>query len=127
MNKIFLTGNLTKKPELRYTQNGSAFSKMSIAVNRTFSKTQATDFFDLTAWDKLAEFCDRYLDKGSRILVEGQLRNTNYTDKNGVKHYSCDIAVENIEFAGSKSKGSSSTEKTAESPEEPEDFNDLPF
>ncbi len=107
MNKVFLSGNLTRDPEVRYTQSGMAYAKMGIAVTRPYqSKTNegqpTTDFFNLTAWNKTAEFCGRYLKKGSRVLVEGRIENNNYEDKNGVKHYSVDIRVDNIEFAGSK-------------------------
>ena len=56
----------------------------------------------MTAWNKQAEFCGRYLKKGARILVEGRIENDNYEDKNGVKHYTVDIRVDNIEFAGGK-------------------------
>ena len=61
MNKIFLSGNLTRDPEVRYTPAGKAYSKMGIAVNRPYSKEKTVDFFNLTAWDKTAEFCGKYL------------------------------------------------------------------
>ena len=107
MNKVILTGNLTRDPEVRYTSSGTSYAKMGIAVMRPYSsKTndgqQITDFFNLTAWNKQAEFCGRYLKKGARILVEGRIENNNYEDKNGVKHYSVDIRVDNIEFSGGK-------------------------
>lgn len=102
MNKVFLSGNLTRDPEVRYSQSGKAFTRMGIAVNRPFSKEKAVDFFNLTAWEKTAEFCGRYLRKGSRVLVEGRLQTSNYENKDGVKVNSVDIMVDNIEFAGSK-------------------------
>lgn len=103
MNKIFLSGNLTKDPDIRYTNSGKATARTIIAVNRGYGDKQTTDFFNLVAWDKTAEFFGKYLKKGSRILVEGRLQNNVYTDKNGVKRYSEDIVVANVEFAGSKS------------------------
>ena len=103
MNKIFISGNLTRDPEIRYTQSGKAVAKMGIAVNRPFSKEKEVDFFNLTAWEKTAEFCGRYLTKGSRVLVEGRLQNNIY-EKDGVKHYAEKIIVENVEFAGGKSE-----------------------
>lgn len=112
MNKVFLSGNLTRDPEVRYTQSGMAYAKMGIAVSRQFSKNSegqpTTDFFNLTAWGKTAEFCGRYLEKGRRILVEGRVQNDNYEDKNGVKHYGVSIMVDNIEFADSKRNGENS-------------------
>ena len=103
MNKIFISGNLTRDPEVHYTQSGKAVAKMGIAVNRPFSKEKEVDFFNLTAWEKTAEFCGRYLTKGSRVLVEGRLQNNIY-EKDGVKHYAEKIIVENVEFAGGKSE-----------------------
>ena len=102
MNKVFLSGNLTKDPEVRYSQSGKAFTKMGIAVNRPYSKEKVTDFFNLTAFNKTAEFCGNYLRKGSRVLVEGTLQTSTYENKEGVKVNSFDILVDNIEFASSK-------------------------
>jgi single-strand DNA-binding protein len=110
MNKVILSGNLTRDPEVRYTQSGMAYAKMGIAVNRPYTSKntegQATvDFFNLTAWGKTAEFCGRYLKKGSPVILEGRIQNDNYEDKNGVKHYSVSINVDNIEFSGKKGSG----------------------
>ena len=103
MNRVFLSGNLTRDPEVRYTQTGKAFARMGIAVRRQFSKDKdAVDFFNLVAWDKTAEFCGHYMIKGSRVLVEGRLQTSSYENKDGVKVNSVDIVVDNIEFAGAK-------------------------
>ena len=114
MNKVFLSGNLTRDPEVRYTQSGMAYAKMGIAVTRPYSSKNSegqtiTDFFNLTSWNKQAEFCGRYFQKGSRVLVEGRIENNNYEDKNGVKHYGVNITVENIEFADSKRRDGNNT------------------
>lgn len=106
MNKVFLSGNLTRDPEIRYTQAGKAYARMGIAVNRPFSKDKAVDFFNLVAWDKTADFCGRYLTKGSRVLVEGRLQTSSYENKDGVKVNAVDVMVDNIEFAGSKRQDS---------------------
>lgn len=103
MNKVFLSGNLTRDPEVHYSGNGKAYAKMGIAVKRPYSKDKdAVDFFNLTAWDKTAEFCGRYMTKGTRVLVEGRLTTSTYENKDGVKVNSVDIWIDNIEFAGSK-------------------------
>ena len=103
MNRVFLSGNLTRDPEVRYTQSGKAFARMGIAVRRQFSKDKdAVDFFNLVAWEKTAEFCGKYLTKGSRILVEGRLQTSSYENKDGIKINAVDIVADNIEFAGSK-------------------------
>lgn len=102
MNKVFLSGNLTRDPEVRYTQTGKAFARMGIAINRRYKDKDSVDFFNLTAWEKTAEFCGKYLRKGSRVLVEGRLQTSSYENRDGVKVNSVEVVVENIEFAGAK-------------------------
>ena len=103
MNKIFLSGNLTRDPEVRYSQSGKAYARMGIAVRRPYSKDKdAVDFFNLVAWDKTAEFCGKYFQKGSRVLLEGTLRTNSYDNKDGVKVNTVEIWVDNIEFAGAR-------------------------
>ena len=103
MNRVFLSGNLTRDPEVRYSQNGMAFARMGIAINRRSKNKDAkeVDFFNIVAFDKTAEFCGRYLTKGSRVLVEGYLQTSTY-EKDGVKRTNVEIMVNNIEFASSK-------------------------
>lgn len=127
MNKIFLSGHLTKDPEVRYTKSGKAVASFSIGVNRFARKGEKpeSDFFNLEAWEKTAEFIGRYFNKGSKILIEGRLQNNIY-EKDGVKHYSEKIVVEKVEFADSKS------EKKADEPKDewdgsPVDDDDMPF
>ena len=113
MNKVFLSGNLTRDPEVRYTQTGKATARMGIAVRRQFSKENAVDFFNLQAWNQTAEFCQRYLSKGSRVLVEGRLQTYSYEGKDGTTKSGVDIVVDNIEFAGAKRDSSDSGERSA--------------
>lgn len=102
MNKIFLSGNLTTDCEEKCTNSGLTYVKNSIAVKRTFSKENLTDFFSVTAFNKTAEFMATYLKKGSRVLLEGHLQ-TSTVDKDGEKKIYFDVIVDNIEFAGIKS------------------------
>ena len=108
MNKVFISGNLTRDPEVRYTQSGKAVARMGIAVRRAYRSKSAdnsqpeADFFNLQAWEKTAEFCKNYLSKGSRVLVEGRMQTYSYEGQDGIKRNGIDIVVENIEFAGSK-------------------------
>ena len=108
MNKVFLSGNLTRDPEIKRTVNGKAYTRIGIAVQRRFKNSTTgqydVDFFNLVAWERTAEFIGRYLRKGSRVLVEGTLRTDNY-EKDGVKRYSTEIWIDNIEFAGAKRTG----------------------
>ena len=120
MNKVFLSGNLTRDPEIKYTANGKAMARMGIAVQRRF-KNQETgqadvDFFNLTAWEKTAEFCGRYLRKGTRVIVEGSMRTYNYVGQDGAKRSGVDIWVDNIEFAGAKRSEGDTGNKYADSP-----------
>lgn len=102
MNKVFLSGNLTRDAEVRYTQTGKAYARMGLAINRRYKDKESVEFFNLVAWDKTAEFCGRYMLKGTRVLVEGQLRTNSYENKDGVKVNTVEIWVDNIEFAGAK-------------------------
>lgn len=104
LNRVILMGRLTADPELRQTQSGISFVKFNIAVGRKFKNDNGehqTDFISVTAWRKTAEFVSRYFSKGQMIVIEGSLRNNNYEDQNGVKHYSMDVLADSISFAGS--------------------------
>ncbi len=107
MNKVILMGNLTRDPEIRYSQGESslAIARFSIAVNRRFSRQGETDtdFFNCTAFGRQAEFVEKYFKQGSRMLLTGRVQNDNYTNKNGEKVYSVQIIAEEIEFAERKS------------------------
>ena len=105
MNKSIFMGRLTRDPETRYGQNGNAVSSFSLAVDRRFKRDDqpTADFFNMTAFGKTAEFCEKYLHKGTKVVVECEAQNDNYTDKNGNKVYSIKFIVNNIEFAESKS------------------------
>ena len=126
MNKVFISGNLTRDPEIRYTQSGKAVAKMGVAVNRPFSKEKEVDFFNMTALEKTAEFCGKYLTKGSRVLVEGRLQTYSYEGKDGFKRSGVEIWIDNIEFAGSKSE-KKSDERQGEFNGEPVNDDDMPF
>ena len=105
MNKVFLSGNLTKTPEVKHTNSDKIFVRVGLAVKRQFSKDKdAVDFFNLVAWEKTAEFMTKYFSKGSRVLIEGRLQTSSYENKNGDKVTSVDVLIEQIEFADSKKK-----------------------
>ena len=124
MNKVIVSGNLTRKPELRRAKDNLAVARMGIAVNR-FAKDEV-DFFNVTAFGKTAEFCEKYFDKGRRILIEGRLRTINYTDKDNNKRTATEIIAENVEFADSKHKDNNDTPPEDDTQDNGEDV-DLPF
>ena len=107
MNKVILMGRLTRDPEIRYSggDNSLAIARFSIAVDRRFKRQgdQAdADFFNCTAFGRQAEFVEKYLHQGTKILLSGRVQNDNYTNREGQKVYSVQIIAEEIEFAESK-------------------------
>lgn len=106
MNKVLFMGRLTRDPEVRYSQgaNASAVARFSIAVDRRFKREGEpdADFFNCTAFGKTAEFVEKYLKQGTKIVLSGRVENDNYTNKDGQKVYGTRILVEEIEFAESK-------------------------
>jgi single-strand DNA-binding protein len=112
MNKVILMGRLTRDPEVRYSQGESslAIARFSLAVDRRFKKQgePEADFFNCTAFGKQAEFTEKYLKQGTKMVVIGRVQNDNYTNKDGQKVYSVQIMVDELEFAESKSTGSES-------------------
>ena len=98
-------GRLTKDPDERVnTRDNSAVTRFTIAVDKRFKRDgdPEADFFNCVSFGKLAEFAGRYLRKGTKIVMDGEIHNDNYDDKNGVKHYNVQIIAHNIEFAESK-------------------------
>ena len=106
MNKIILIGRLTRNPEVRYSQgaNGTTIARFSLAVNRRWKREGEpdADFFNCTAFGRIAEFAEKYLQQGTKVVVTGRVQNDNYTNKDGQKVYSVQIIVEEMEFAESK-------------------------
>lgn len=105
LNSAVMMGRLTKDPELRYTTNNTAVLYFTVAVDRTYSKSgeeRQTDFIDVVAWSKTAEFVDRYFGKGQKIIVEGSLQTRTYTDKNGNKRKAVELVARQVHFAESK-------------------------
>ena len=117
MNKVILMVNLTRDPEIRYSQgeNSLAIARFSIAVNRRFSRQgdTDTDFFNCTAFGKQAEFVEKYFKQGSRMLLTGRVQNDNYTNKNGERVYSVQIMADEIEFAERKSTADANASRGA--------------
>lgn len=106
LNKAILYGRLVADPELRHTPGGVAVSNFRLAVDRDFRDKQSgerkTDFINVVAWRQLGEFVSRSFQKGQLALTEGRLQNTEYTDKNGVRHTNLELVAENVWFGDSK-------------------------
>lgn len=132
MNKVILMGRLTRDPEVRYSQgdNAMAIARYTLAVDRRFNRNNndenSADFIGCVAFGKSAEFAERYLHKGTKIVATGRIQTGSYVNKDGVKVYTTDVVVEDQEFAESKnaSQGASdggyqSYQRTAPAPSRP--------
>ena len=110
LNKIILMGRLTRDPELRRTQSGTAVTSFSLAVDRDFksqSGEKETDFIDIVAWRNTAEFVSKYFTKGRMAVVEGRLQIRDWTDRDGGKRRSAEVIADNVYFGDSKREGGS--------------------
>ena len=108
LNKIILMGRLTRDPELRRTQSGTAVTSFSLAVDRDFksqSGEKETDFIDSVAWRSTAEFVSKYFTKGRMAVVEGRLQIRDWTDRDGGKRRSAEVIADNVYFGDSKREG----------------------
>ncbi len=114
MNKVILVGRLTRDPDVRYSagEGSMAIARYSLAVDRRGRRDNSggdqptADFINIVAFGRDGEFAEKYLHKGSRILVEGHIQTGSYTNKDGVKVYTTDVVVERHEFVDSKSSPS---------------------
>ena len=109
LNRILLMGRLTRDPELRHTQTGTAVASFTLAVDRDFkdrnSGERATDFIDIVAWRQTGEFVSRYFTKGRMAVVEGRLQMRDWTDKDGNKRRSAEVVADNVYFGDAKNEG----------------------
>ena len=123
LNKVFLIGNLTRQPELRYVPSGAAVGTLGLAVNRKYKVADGTTkdevcFVNVTVWGKQAESCNEFLSKGSPIFIEGRLQYRSY-EKDGQKRTALDVVAERVQFLGGKKKTSGDSDETV--PEETTD------
>jgi len=115
MNKVILMGRLTRDPEIRYSQgeNQIAFAKFTLAVDRNRRSSRSNeentaDFISCAAFGKTAEFMEKYIRKGTKIAMTGRIQTGSYTNKDGVKVYTTDVVVDEVEFAESKNSSNGS-------------------
>lgn len=108
MNNIIIKGRLTKDPELRNTQSGTAVCTVNVAVDQPYSKDKETDFFTVVLWRQTAEFVSKYFSKGQEILVQGEMQSRKYEDKEGNNRIAWEIKADRVEFCGSKDQSSES-------------------
>jgi len=105
LNKVFMIGNLTRDPELRYIPNGSAVASFTLAMNRVYKsqtgeKKEEVTFIRVVVWARLAEVCAEYLKKGSPVFVEGRLQSRSWDGPDGQKRNATEVVAMNIQFMG---------------------------
>ena len=116
MNKVILMGRLTRDPDVRYStgDNASSFARYTLAVDRRFTRRdggdnqQTADFISCVAFGKSAEFAEKYLRQGTKVVVTGRIQTGSYTNRDGQKVYTTDVVVEDQEFAESKNAAAGS-------------------
>lgn len=109
LNKVFLMGNLTRDPELRYTPQGAAVVNLGLAVNRYYKdkngqNQQDTCFINVIVWGPMAEVCNQYLQKGRQVIVEGRLQSRSWKDNEGKNRTTIEVKADNVQFMQNKAK-----------------------
>ena len=132
LNTVVLMGRITRDPELRHTQSGTAVTSFTLAVDRSYtdrSGDRQTDFFDIVAWRNTAEFIAKYFNKGDMIAIEGVLTTRDYTDKEGKTRKVVEVTVNTASFCGNKKNAEPHKAERGIDAEfaEIEDDEDLPF
>lgn len=129
MNKVILMGRLTKDPDIRYTQGEQpmCIARYSLAVDRRHASKddQKADFINIVGFGKSGEFAEKYLKKGTKVVVTGRIQTGSYTNKDGQKVYTTDVVAEDQEFAESKNAGASAA-APAPAPQADNGFQDIP-
>jgi single-strand DNA-binding protein len=139
-NRVILAGNLTRDPELRFTNDGVPVCSFGLAVNRVRSRNEEVDFFDVSAWRELGETIANYKKKGDPILVEGRLQYRTWEAQDGSKRSKVDVVADNVQFlgrpgdssddSGGASAGGGNRGRGGQRDEvdiNEEDFEDIPF
>ncbi|HEU0028703.1 MAG TPA: single-stranded DNA-binding protein [Ktedonobacterales bacterium] len=131
MNKIMLIGRLGKDPEMSYTASGQAMTKFTLAVSRRWKDSESgerreeTTWFNIVAWRQLAETCNNYLHKGSKVYIEGRMNSRKYTDKDGIERTVWDVTAADMEMLDPKGAGQGGAQGTGFADDVSGD--DLPF
>ena len=110
INKVILMGRLTKNPELRHTNNGTAVTSFNIAVDNGYGENKATDFINCVAWEKTAEFIKNWFSKGRMIVLVGRISTRTYEGQDGRKNYVTEVVVSEAHFADSKKDDAAPTD-----------------
>ena len=113
MNKVLLTGRLTRDPELRTTAGGKAVASFSVASHEFAAGKEKSEFHNVVAWDRLAETCGRYLGKGQQVAVEGRIQTRTWDDDKGQRHWKTEIVASSVEMLSGRRKKDYAAETAA--------------
>jgi single-strand DNA-binding protein len=136
INKVILIGNLGADPEVRYTQNGTAVATFRVATTESWkkqdgSKEEKTEWHRVVAWNKLGEICGEYLNKGSRVYIEGKIETRKWQDKDGNDRYTTEIKARDMKMLSARGagEGGDANRQFDEEPPHPESMmgDDVPF
>ena len=110
LNKVMIIGNLGRDPEMRYTPSGKPVTSFSMATSRSWvtaegERREVTEWFNVVAWRDLAEICNKYLRKGSKVYIEGRLQTRSWEGQNGQKHYRTEIVADEMILLDSRERG----------------------
>ena len=115
MNRVLLTGRLTRDPELRTTAGGKAVAQFSVASHEYVGGKEKPEFHNVVAWDRLAETCGRYLGKGQQVALEGRLQTRTWDDEQGKRHWKTEIVAAHVEMLSGRNKKDYRAEQAADS------------
>ena len=139
VNKAIIVGNLGRDPEVRFTADGRAVARFSVATTERWTDQQGqrqerTEWHNIVVWGKQAETCGQYLSKGRQVFVEGSIRTRNYDDKTGQKRYITEIVARDVRFLGGGGGAARATDQTFTAPAgedatqtPPDTEDDIPF
>ncbi len=132
LNKVMVIGNVGTDPEMRFTPNGNPVTSFRLATGRSYTasdgeRKQETEWFDVSAWNRLAETCNQFLTKGQRVYVEGRLRTRSWDGQDGQKHFRVEIVANSVLFLDKRPAGALPEASGEAPPEEDVDPGDIPF
>ncbi|HKJ69312.1 MAG TPA: single-stranded DNA-binding protein [bacterium] len=134
-NRVILVGHVGADPEVRYTPSGVAVANFNLATNETWTdndgnRQERTDWHRVVAWRQLAELCEKFVDKGTLVYIEGKLQTRSWEDRNGVKRYTTEVVADSLTMLGGRGQAAEPApqeDRDAMQPEPDEDMDDLPF
>ncbi|MGH2511484.1 MAG: single-stranded DNA-binding protein [Candidatus Limnocylindrales bacterium] len=128
MNKVFLTGRLTRDPEMRSLASGKAVTQFSLATNEYAGGKERSEFHSVVTWDRLAEICGQFLGKGQQVAIEGRIQTRTWDDATGSRHWKTEIVASNVEMLSGRKKkdyqaqtAAEALETSATAPADPDD------